>query len=71
VWIFSVKSKVQFDDSNNEEYCKRQVFNFAYGLLIFNYSLMGLLCGILVLMILLVGLAACCTCCLAWLSDHN
>ena len=47
VWIFPVKPKVQFVQTNVTTYCQETLFKFAFGLTLVQYSLIGVLvcCG--------------------------
>ena len=50
MWVFKAKASVQFDGGIQDKFCDKQLFNFAFGLLLAQYSLMGFFC--------------CCACCL-------
>ncbi|CAF0966019.1 unnamed protein product [Didymodactylos carnosus] len=46
VWIFSVRSKVDFYDKNSKYYCQRTLYLFAFWLLIATFIMMGISCCI-------------------------
>ncbi|UJR17227.1 hypothetical protein I4U23_004122 [Adineta vaga] len=60
VWVFKVKPTVQFNDSMLNTYCEKQMFNFIFGIIIFSYSCIGLVCCCI-----------CCVSCLAILCSHD
>ncbi|UJR11765.1 hypothetical protein I4U23_015946 [Adineta vaga] len=43
VWVFPARSKVQYDQPNEAHYCRENLYKFAFGLLLVQYSLIGLL----------------------------
>ncbi|CAF1016318.1 unnamed protein product [Adineta ricciae] len=53
VWIFSVKPKIQFVQTNATNYCQETLYKFAFGLTLAQYSLIGVLmcCGGIVALI--------------------
>ncbi|CAF3730844.1 unnamed protein product [Rotaria socialis] len=48
VWVFSKRSMVQYENSLSSDYCQKLVYNMAFGLLLTQYSLLGLIlcCGV-------------------------
>ncbi|CAF4143755.1 unnamed protein product [Adineta steineri] len=58
VWVFPAKPKVQYNQYNETNYCQENLYKFTFGLLLAQYSLIGLvICcgGILALLGLCLG----------------
>ncbi|CAF3663082.1 unnamed protein product [Adineta steineri] len=58
VWVFPANSKVQYNQYNETNYCQENLYKFTFGLLLAQYSLIGLvICcgGILALLGLCLG----------------
>ncbi|CAF1130688.1 unnamed protein product [Adineta steineri] len=58
IWVFPAKSKVQYNQYNETNYCQENLYKFTFGLLLAQYSLIGLvICcgGILALLGLCLG----------------